>query len=40
MDNKTSAFFFIAKEGQRIVGKDGEIYEVVVDPITGKKYKK
>ncbi|XP_052065786.1 uncharacterized protein LOC127705470 isoform X1 [Mytilus californianus] len=29
-----------AKEGQRIVGKDGEIYEVVVDPITGKKYKK
>ncbi|CAG2254687.1 unnamed protein product [Mytilus edulis] len=29
-----------AKEGQRIVGKDGQIYEVVVDPITGKKYKK
>nr|XP_034317865.1 zinc finger CCCH domain-containing protein 13 isoform X1 [Crassostrea gigas] len=29
-----------AKEGQRIVGKDGTVYEVVVDPLTGKKYKK
>ncbi|KAK6175190.1 hypothetical protein SNE40_013705 [Patella caerulea] len=29
-----------AKPGQRIVGKDGAVYEVVVDPITGKKYKK
>ena len=30
----------IAKEGQRIVGKDGTVYEVVVDPLTGKKFKK
>ncbi|XP_070192116.1 uncharacterized protein [Littorina saxatilis] len=29
-----------AKVGARIVGKDGAVYEVVVDPITGKKYKK
>ncbi|ESP04566.1 hypothetical protein LOTGIDRAFT_237314 [Lottia gigantea] len=29
-----------AKAGQRIVGKDGAVYEVVVDPLTGKKYKK
>ena len=32
--------FLSAKAGQRIVGKDGAIYEVVVDPLTGKKYKK
>lgn len=31
---------FSAKAGQRIVGKDGAVYEVVVDPLTGKKYKK
>lgn len=30
----------MTKAGQRIVGKDGELYEVVVDPLTGKKYKK
>lgn len=29
-----------AVAGQKIVGKDGAIYEVVVDPLTGKKYKK
>ncbi|KAK3580637.1 hypothetical protein CHS0354_013399 [Potamilus streckersoni] len=29
-----------AKPGTRIVGKDGTVYEVVVDPLTGKKYKK
>ncbi|KAJ8301108.1 hypothetical protein KUTeg_020095 [Tegillarca granosa] len=29
-----------AKAGERIVGKDGTVYEVVVDPLTGKKYKK
>ncbi|RUS85817.1 hypothetical protein EGW08_006446 [Elysia chlorotica] len=29
-----------AAAGQRIVGKDGTIYEVYVDPVTGKKYKK
>lgn len=29
-----------AKAGQRIVGEDGTVYEVVVDPLTGKKYKK
>ncbi|XP_060590079.1 uncharacterized protein LOC132745239 isoform X2 [Ruditapes philippinarum] len=29
-----------ATAGQRIVGKDGAVYEVVVDPLTGKKYKK
>lgn len=33
-------FIVLAKAGQRIVGKDGAIYEVVVDPLTGKKYKK
>ena len=26
--------------GTKLVGKDGAVYEVVVDPITGKKYKK
>jgi hypothetical protein len=31
---------FSATAGQRIVGKDGAVYEVVVDPLTGKKYKK
>ncbi|XP_052781998.1 uncharacterized protein LOC128218381 [Mya arenaria] len=30
----------MAKAGQRIVGEDGTVYEVVVDPLTGKKYKK
>ncbi|ELT92842.1 hypothetical protein CAPTEDRAFT_224063 [Capitella teleta] len=29
-----------AKAGTKIVGKDGEVYEIVVDPLTGKKYKK
>ncbi|XP_046563193.1 uncharacterized protein LOC124272090 isoform X4 [Haliotis rubra] len=29
-----------AKPGTRLVGKDGVVYEVVVDPVTGKKYKK
>ncbi|XP_041349516.1 uncharacterized protein LOC121368836 [Gigantopelta aegis] len=29
-----------AKPGERVVGKDGVVYEIVVDPITGKKYKK
>jgi len=29
-----------AQAGQRIVGEDGTVYEVVVDPLTGKKYKK
>ncbi|XP_046353241.1 uncharacterized protein LOC124133066 isoform X2 [Haliotis rufescens] len=29
-----------AKPGTRIVGKDGAVYEVVVDPVTGKKYRK
>ena len=29
-----------ATAGQKIVGKDGTIYEVYVDPVTGKKYKK
>ncbi|XP_059175867.1 uncharacterized protein LOC131955682 [Physella acuta] len=29
-----------AKAGDRIVGKDGKIYEIFVDPVTGKKYKK
>lgn len=29
-----------AKVGERIVGKDGAVYEIVVDPLTGKKYKK
>ncbi|GFO14402.1 hypothetical protein PoB_004090700 [Plakobranchus ocellatus] len=29
-----------AAAGQKIVGKDGTIYEVFVDPVTGKKYKK
>ena len=33
-------YCFVAKAGQRIVGKDGAVYEVVVDPLTGKKYKK
>lgn len=28
------------KEGGRFIGKDGAVYEVVVDPLTGKKYKK
>ncbi|CAL1528526.1 unnamed protein product [Lymnaea stagnalis] len=29
-----------AKAGDRIIGKDGTIYEIYVDPVTGKKYKK
>ena len=29
-----------AKDGAQIVGKDGNVYKVVVDPLTGKKYKK
>ena len=29
-----------AKDGAKIVGKDGNIYKIVVDPLTGKKYKK
>ncbi|XP_074645814.1 uncharacterized protein LOC141902071 [Tubulanus polymorphus] len=29
-----------AKPGQRFTDKDGNVYEYVVDPITGKKYKK
>ncbi|OWF41951.1 hypothetical protein KP79_PYT10988 [Mizuhopecten yessoensis] len=29
-----------AKVGERIVGKDGAVYEIIVDPLTGKKYKK
>ncbi|XP_055882530.1 uncharacterized protein LOC106061672 isoform X1 [Biomphalaria glabrata] len=29
-----------AKAGDRIIGKDGTVYEVYVDPVTGKKYKK
>ncbi|KAH9510115.1 hypothetical protein Btru_043506 [Bulinus truncatus] len=29
-----------AKAGERIIGKDGTVYEVYVDPVTGKKYKK
>ena len=28
------------KAGQRVVGKDGQVYEYVVDPLTGKMYKK
>ena len=28
------------KPGTKIVGKDGQQYEIVVDPLTGKKYKK
>lgn len=29
-----------AKVGQRIIGDDGVVYEIVVDPKTGKKMKK
>ncbi|XP_064617427.1 uncharacterized protein LOC135481681, partial [Liolophura sinensis] len=28
-----------AKAGTKLIGKDGTVYEVVVDPLTGKKYK-
>ena len=31
---------FTAIPGTRIIGKDGAEYEVIVDPITGKKYKR
>lgn len=40
MQFNVSSFNFAAAAGQRIVGKDGAVYEVVVDPLTGKKYKK
>ena len=30
----------ISPVGQRIVGADGVVYEIVVDPKTGKKFKK
>jgi len=33
-------YMFPAIPGTRIIGKDGKVYEVVVDPVTGKKYKK
>ena len=26
--------------GNRVIGKDGKVYEYCVDPVTGKKYKK
>ena len=29
-----------AKDGAKVVGKDGNLYKIVVDPLTGKKYKK
>ena len=31
---------FQGKPGTKLRGKDGEVYEIVVDPLTGKKYKK
>ena len=33
-------FTLTAKAGQRVIGKNGQEYEVVVDPLTGKKYLK
>ena len=33
-------YFVTGKPGTKITGKDGQQYEIVVDPLTGKKYKK
>ena len=33
-------FYLLAKPGTRVFDEEGNEYEVFVDPITGKKYKK